>query len=1001
MGQRDKIYKNSVTRHSRELFQLIGCLQDKKKRNLVRGYASKQKVSSHDAEKLRCGNSPHDSVVIGAILKGHKGLLNDLNGEVKKTSGDLYVMTSFPFTDWKSEVRYTAGYLNSVGAQASEMLDVIRSLANLDYRDCDAVLEILLEQAKKYGASNFFSYKLAYVRSTAKLSAHALGVVSQIEDEFAHRQHAGLHFSALENISPKISIFAVAQRRISGLISRLAGNFRKAISLSNFVPTPTDYTDVAGFLLRSTESSLIDTLYAVVTIFNLHRNLGAVREEFKLRLDASLVGKIESLIAYAETFDNDQLVSEHYQAQDIDGDLSLATYRVSAAFLERPACASYRNKLDRVVGVRLLAEVRDDLLPANSRGADLKELLLAPEQTNVADVLNVTLDSFYRTFLFLQFVENPLNIVALTAKEITFIFENTSRLEVLLTEREMRALYASATSSARGLVSVLALALFRKKSIDPDADFEFRTDFIAYVNENHGSSILDFIEFLLMDSPQVAKYIVESLNEVTLEKMYTLVRTASEAAQIRGDILRAVGQKLDQIEYIIEADAIATRSKLLQLQKYFDSSRMYVDSVAMKRWLDSNPTVSTEQYRALYPVAAHIARVSTDIGESRELLLIRLQDEDEYLISQIAKDAFEQFCLDAEFGIQSYLGRRIRHNTLDGVTTETVDAVFQSADYRALMSNPSFRRAAEHWLSMYRGLINKLRRDYLQFKSKTTINPLFDSSLDLEDAATQENVRWLSNALRLAGGSELLNDLVISFCWKQIAPQLERAARFIRTQLLQEANASIDRVFSGYFGVVEMQLKADLHEAVNEVLKKVADWFQVPQTGFVSASPRDLCQIILIELNIRNQIDFHGNAVEIKYTGISVHRLYDCLAVLLQNAHKHGEAGTDILITASAAKPDAESDLDDLTMQITSQVTESKYHEAKTRIFSAIDSKETSRAMLTEGYTGINKIKFITRASEGVHTVKCDADDQRRCLTVTFSLRAERARENIVEGAVL
>jgi hypothetical protein len=544
---------------------------------------------------------------------------------------------------------------------------------------------------------------------------------------------------------------------------------------------------------------------------------------------------------------------------------------------------------------------------------------------------------------------------------------------------------------------VLALALFIKKSVDPDADFEFRTDFIAYVKESYSGSVLKFIEYLLKDSPQVATYIVQSLNEVTLEKMYTLITKASEAAQIRGDILRAVGQRLNQIEYIIEADAIETRSKLLQLQQYFDSSRMYVDSVAMKRWLDSNPTVSTEQYRALYPISASISAVSTESGEDGNLLLIRLHNQDEYLISQIAKDAFEQFCLNAEFGIQSYLGRRIRHNTLDGVTTDTVDAVFRKPDYRALMSNSSMKRTVDHWMSNYRAIIDRLRRDHLQFKSKTTINPFFDSSLDVEDPTTKENMRWLSNTLRLASGSELLNDLVISFCWRQIAPQLDRTARFIRTKLLHEANSSINRNFLGNYGAVEIQLKADLHEAVNEVLKKVADWFQVPETGFVSASVRDLSQIILFELGRKNLIEFQGNAVEVKYTGISVHRLYDCLAVLLQNAHKHGEGNTHISIYASATRSDSETEVDDLRVQITSKVAEGQYQEAKTRILHAIDSQEASTDMVTEGYTGINKIKFITRASEGLHTVSCIADDNGLCLTVTFSLRAEKASEDILK----
>ncbi|KAF1061567.1 hypothetical protein LvStA_00175 [Burkholderia gladioli] len=322
--------------------------------------------------------------------------------------------------------------------------------------------------------------------------------------------------------------------------------------------------------------------------------------------------------------------------------------------------------------------------------------------------------------------------------------------------------------------------------------------------------------------------------------------------------------KTGLIEYIIEADAISTRSKLSKLQLYFDSSRMYVDSVAMRKWLDSNPTVATEQYRSLYPEwNARISALNSE-DTDRKILLIELFNEYEYLIDEIAEDAFEQFCLNAEFGIQSYLGRRIRHNTLDGVTTDTVDAVFRSADFSSIMSNPQMRRIATAWMNAYKELVDRLRREQLQFKSSGS---WFCATLNLNDDTTRENLRNLSMALRASGGSEFLNDLVIAFCWKQIAPQLEHAARTIRTTVLQEANSLIDKYFPGAFGVIEAQMKQELHDAVNEVFKKVADWFQVPQTGFVSASVSDLCQIIAIELNRQNHMEFSGEAVDHKFTG--------------------------------------------------------------------------------------------------------------------------------------
>lgn len=979
-----------------EIYKLIAGVRNIKKRNLLRGYSAKPRIDHYDVEEIRRENSLHDSLIVGAVLKGRHGLLDGPNQKKKKTSNDLLTMTSFPPVNWRNEVCHTAGYINSMYEVATEMLRVIKALARLEVMESDYALELLLNLSKEHGASNFLSYKLAYLRSTRDLPAALLGVVSQIEDEICHRDNAGLHFSALENLSSKISLFVVAQRRISGLVGRVNGDFRKALSLSNFIPTPLDEEDVSGFLLRATESCLLDTVYAILVIFNLGDEFGAVRREFELRLKPEFLMQLLDVIQFASESEDGVVVTDYYRAKNVDSDPSLDLYRTSSAFLERPKFAAYRNKFDRVVGVRLLAEIIDGKVHAVSRPFNNKKLLLAEDATPLDEILPVSLDSFYRTVLFLRFIGNKANLLNLSKDEIKFVFENTLGLEMLLTEEEMRTLYVTAPPEMKSLVAVLALALFRQKSIDPDIDFEFRTDFISLVNAAHNGSIVEFIEYLLSDSPQVANYIVGSLDEVTLEKMYTLVTNASQASQIRCDILRAVGQRLNRIEYFIEADAITTRSKVSKLQQYFDSSRMYVDSVSMKKWLDGNPTMSTEQYRSLYPrIEARISSIENECGGETNVLVIHLNDQDEYLISQIAKDAFEQFCLNTEFGIQSYLGRRIRHNTLDGVTIDTVDAVLRKSEYRIVISNPSMRRTVEAWMASYKSIIDKLRRDHLQFKSSSS---LFKATLDLEDSTTKENIRKLSSTLRSAGGSELLNDLVIAFCWKQITPQLENAARFIKTTLLREANASIDKFFSGYYGAVEGQIKSELHEAVNEVFKKVADWFQVPRTGFISASVRDLCHIILIELNRENSVEFSGDAVDIKYTGISVHRLYDCLAVLLKNAHKHGEDNTLILVNVCANRVDADSALDIVSIDITSTVAEKEYLESKQRILKAIESVETGIDMVTEGYTGIKKIKFITRTSEGIHTIRCDANDDVRELKLGFSMHTETATDDIATG---
>jgi len=515
---------------------------------------------------------------------------------------------------------------------AADMLHAMRKLVWLETSDSDFSLNCLLEISRKYGASNYLSYKLAYIRSAKELSTSALATIAQIEEEIGHPENVSMHFSALENLSSKVSLFGVVQRRVSGLVGRVGSDFRRAMSLSNFIPTPLDESDISGFLLRATESSLLDTLYSVLIIFSLTDRFDTVVREFKLCLNPSLVELIEDLLLYARQPSCGNVVTSQYVSKNDSTDTSLDIYRISSAFLERENFSKYRNDVDRVIGARLLSEIVGEKKFSDAKPFDDKSLLLGGEVSIMEGLPLSQPDTFYRTYLFLKFIEDKTNLALLSGEDIKSIFENTLRLDVLLTEDEINTLYLTASDENKSLIAVLALALYRTKSIDPDVDFEFRSDFIDYVCSRHNGSILDFINFLLEDSPDIANYVVASLDEVTLEKMYTLVNNSSQASEIRGDILRTIGESLNRIEYIIEADAITTRSKLSKLQKYFDSSRMYVDSVAMKKWLDSNPTIATEQYRSLYPkIQALVAAVEVEGGE--------------YLLSQIVKDAFEQFCL--------------------------------------------------------------------------------------------------------------------------------------------------------------------------------------------------------------------------------------------------------------------------------------------------------------------------------------------------------------------
>lgn len=971
------------------IFKLVSIIKDKQKKNLIRGHLNIGKISKRAAEEIRKNSSAHDLVIIGAILRGPNGLLNDIKISEKIKSDDVFRMTSLTPLKWKEEICYTSGYVNAFESKVINALDFIEEFAKININNTTEALEKIYELSKKIGASNYLSYKLAYIRSSRDLTSVDQDLISKIETEIVHKENPGLHFSALENISSKISLFLVARRRVSSLIGEISGDIRQSLALSNFLPTPINYSDLSGFFLRASESTLFDAVYSILILYNLSDEFFEAKKEFSFRLKKNIHEKFEAISKRLSEIENLEIVTEFYQAQNSESCPSLDAYRASSAFLEIKKYAKYRNNLDKVIGVRLLEEIIEGRYESLIDSNFSKHEILAPDASEVNDPVVSCLDEFYRTYLFLKFISNEGNILFFEKDEIKKVFEKTIGLEVLLTEKEIELLYTTGPSESRSLTAVLALALYRKKSVDPDIDFQFRTDFIEHVNKDHAGKITDFIDKLLEDSPQVANYIVGSLDEVTLEKMYTLIKNVTEASHVRSEILRAVGQKMNRIEYFVAADSITTRIKVSKLHKYFDSSRMYVDSVAMKKWLDTNPTVSTEQYRALYQrVETEIQSIKSSSVPDMEIFFIKFNNQDEYLVTQIAKDAFHEFCLNEEFGIQSYLGRRIRHNTLDGVTTDIVHNVIGNPIYAPILSNRAMRENINSWMENYKAIIFKLKKDYLQFGSSTS---LFSANFDENELITKENLKFLTSSLRSARGSEILNELIIAFCWKQIKTQLESSSRFIRTKLLKEANESIDKFFSGDAASLEAKMKSDLHEAVNDGFKKISDWFQVPETGYISASISDLCEIIKVDLNGKKGFVYEGDAAEKKFTGISVHRLYDCIAVLLQNALNHGRSDSQIFIKATSQKIISLNSFEMIDVEVCSVANDSDFKNSKDRIVAAVESPEDGIDMVTEGYTGIKKIKFITKTSEGRHTLRSNFNEDLKKISLGFSMRAELA----------
>lgn len=971
------------------------------RRNVVRGAladARRQQLTTATINRVRANAIEADMVAAAKMLEGPGGLRERRNFQLKQT--DIPLVHDLECRSTELEVAYACGLLNAWPDDARTAIETISILSRLSEVDVDDAIGALSETARKWGASCYLTYKMTYAREFSDLTETQRAAFRSIDEILGHSERPVVQYSAFENLKPNISIFVVGKRYTNILIDRTHGDFRRFYALNNLIAAPINHEDVGGFILRAVEASFIDVARSIWVLLNLQERLPDACAAVRRNLNPDIYQLLKS---QQEQVDRQPLPDvcpeKPITAVDDDStgaieDRSLSYYRRASAFLEYTEYARFRQDFDRVIGQRLLAS----LLPAETgwAGPDFSDnkVLMQPDgwfDFRSHGTLDIEIDNFYRTYLFLRLVQNPVSLSQITGAEIQFIFNNTMRLEALLAESELSVMHLNASDEARALISVLALALYRSKSSDPDIDFDFRENLQDYIVKNFDGQIPKFIDDLAPRSPEVAHYIVGSLDEVTLQKMYQLVTSSAQAEDVRQEILRSVGIHLNRIEYIIEAEAIATRSKVSKLKSYFDSSRMYVDSVAMKKWLSSNPSAYADQYKELLPKL--IARVSaakhivSSSGSEAKLGILEITSTDIYLVERMATEAFREFCVNNEFGIESYLGRRIRHNTLQGVMTKTVDAVLQRPEYQPIIIRTPFGAALHVWESTYKVFIERLRKEFLQFRSDSRPNALFDADIDPSDPVTKRNLQQLVQTLSVSG-PEMLEELIITFCWRQIAPQLETASRQIRVKMTQEMNQALDQALQRFNGPEEVKVKGALADGVASVFGQIAGWFQVPQTGFVPASISDVVNILDIEHNRASfPTEVVGEIEGAKYYGLSVHRLYDCLAVLLGNAFKHGRDETDVRVRVGA-EPIPGTNLHNLGIAVQSVLPEENC-DCVARVRAALTSGETGRDMVTEGYSGIKKVKFITRLNEGEPTVSCNISGD--VIEVRFKLKAEVA----------
>lgn len=969
---------------SAECAQLIKRIKSNRTRNIFRsillGKPDKNTFYSN-LNRVRKIASQHDLNVIGQIIAELDSAL-DLRCKFPFYS-DIYRTKTLDYIESQKEVAFVCGHINGNLKSALEIIEDINFISDIVALPSVEAVKKLRAFATKWGASNFLIKKIAFIFSRDKKKLSNSEDFEWIRSALKQNECGAPFYAALEAVDPDFSFLSGMNVRVNNLGQKASDNFRSILPLHNIVGTPVTLKDSSHFLSKSFSLSLVDEILAI-RIFMLLKDMNSeVFISISNYLNNEILKKLYDLDI--NQF-NPEALYRDFDAEENDFRL----FRTSLAFLEFAPTALYRNFVDRTISTRFLRSFfKRHEFQSYKKIPSKRELTQPLSNLKSPDTFQNVGESgtFLRTLWFLEFISIKENIASLSVEDILFIFESTTSLDILLSAEEMELLYSYSNDDTRILFNLLSMALHKSQNSSEDVDFMFRMNFADLIKKNFNSSIHRFFETLVPHNKNIAQYMASILDVQTLRKLYTLVSTSDEALQIRNDFLRYLAKELEVIELYVEADEIEAQLQIAKLRDYFDESRIYVDGISMKKWFLETPNAYVNQLK--YNIEHNI-----DVVNSAPDGAIIIFTELRNVLMEVTQGFFKEFCLNADFGIEAYLGRRIRHNTLSGMMREGIEDIINQRKYDSINVDSKFKQSLELWQDKFDKQVDLIRKEFLQFKSQNKPNGLLTTHISFENDVTSHSFSKLITQCLNSRSLEICYEMIFRFCWEEIDPQLKNAVKIITIDLLGNAMRSLSECFSGFDDEVHNQFLADVREKLNEKYSLLGSWFTQPQDGFIPASIRMISELIVRETTNTHEnpvsIEGYGDAFELMLYGQSVHKIYDCLSVTIRNAINHGDTSVPIKIKVAKIE---DRPIPAILVSVKSKMLTEKLNENKAKIIRLFNEDDLEASMAREGYSGIKKLRFITKKSEGLDTVKFDFDDD--CCEIEFYLTIQQPEENL------
>jgi hypothetical protein len=507
--------------------------------------------------------------------------------------------------------------------------------------------------------------------------------------------------------------------------------------------------------------------------------------------------------------------------------------------------------------------------------------------------------------------------------------------------------------------------------------------------QRFGGDIVAFAQYLAKNSRYVALHFFNMSTESFLVLLFRLFPQPEMVFEARAKLLDWYGDHFKEPLAFERAKTLRLDQKLQKIRGDIDDTRIYVDPLRFGQWLQD--FLLDELTNLLQPENISIADIRA-FGAFGDFATNR---QPHIHLAATLQSAFHEFCVNKRYGVDSYLGRRIRHGTLKGVMLTQVQAVLRKPKYALLLQQMDVNDYLNQWISRYESKIAEWGQEIFQIWSKQKHHGAISTDITGSDKieSTRTALADLVAAYQETKSVAVVLQTIFEHCWRLLEKDLSQIRMFIESQRLEWGTINRTELRSMVTDEGLKTLAAELARETNtlteEKFRNLSRWFTKPTNLAPSASILLLLDAVLGEVKEH----FSDYAPKIRRAGLSdvelfgmyYHHVYDFLNVVIYNAAKHGKRSgllvQDIQIKESPGQPSL------LQVSISSEKSDAESMEAaKSNINNAM-SGSTDDAMVVEVRSGIKKLIRLSSDVKEISNFGVSFDDG----LIRFNLSLELA----------